>query len=103
MVNSLVKRLVKVIYFLKLINVSPHGGYKVIIVFQATKKETEYAKKLHDSLVLSGLEEKDLPSILRRLQQLVLDKKSTSKTYFRKINEITKFYFQIRLRLLILA
>lgn len=36
----------------------------------------DYAKKLQNSLVLLGLEEKDLPAILQQLQQSALEKKS---------------------------
>ncbi|KAK4037158.1 hypothetical protein OUZ56_029200 [Daphnia magna] len=52
MVNSLVKRLAK-----------------------ASKKVTEFSRKLQNSLALCGLQEKDLPITLKHLQESTLDKK----------------------------
>ena len=44
-------------------------------------EEKNYSKKLQNSLALNGLEEKDLPIILKRLQQLALDKKGIAYRY----------------------
>ncbi|KAK4009313.1 hypothetical protein OUZ56_018430 [Daphnia magna] len=55
MVNSLVKRLAK-----------------------ASKKVTEFSRKLQNSLALCGLQEKDLPITLKHLQESALDKKNST-------------------------
>lgn len=43
---------------------------------QASKKVTEFSRKLQNSLALCGLQEKDLPITLKHLQESALDKKS---------------------------
>ena len=49
--------------------------------WKAMDEEKNYSKKLQNSLALNGLEEKDLPIILKRLQQLALDKKGIAYRY----------------------